>query len=140
MWKRGRLEVGVEESWVINIGHMRINFKFRHFIEYKRYIHLDTRHVRDMKLGMYLTRVKKHISGFQISKFCYFRHFKAKTAISLIWPPFLAHIRPKKQNLEIWKKCLCNITLMPSFKSVTLLKLMCPLNSIRKRDLKFTSL
>ena len=46
--------------------------------EYKRYIHLDTIHSRNLKFGMYLHCITLHKSNVAILKISYFGHFIGK--------------------------------------------------------------
>ena len=84
--------------------YRRANFKSRFLIEYKRYIHLDTIHARNLKFGMYLPCVTFHKSGWWIFEILIFGHFMGeklpKMAAILDFWQFFVHKMAKNQNFK----------------------------------------
>ena len=79
-----------------------MNFNARFLIEYKRYIHLDTIHARNLIFGMYLPRMTFHKSDVAILKILGILWAKMcpKMAAILNFWLFGGHKKTKKQNFQ----------------------------------------
>ena len=83
---------------------MRKNLKLRLLIEFKRYIHLDSIHARNLKFGLYIPYMYFHKSARQILKILLFGNLMGKkrpklAAILDFWPIF-AHKIAEKQHFQ----------------------------------------